>query len=249
MQTIYIIVKILCFVLFGTISSNTQKNQSLEDEELKNRLSNFDNELVSIDSIDFSKYENLSDLRAWLIDTLTPLKWKIKYYVKNDETINQDIYIKISKKGFENIYKGEHLLEYRRYFIPTFLSETDDAIIMEHGCATDCAAITLISKNEVNDIETYVHILDFNEERNLLLYFTDSTYRHENKMLQIEFIDLEKNKKSTFSLQSICSAVYKPSCIDTIIYNKHDIEIVTSLRESLDDIEAIQKRHLIKITK
>lgn len=237
----------LIFVILGCQNIDKSKPESTIQDVEELEISNQDGSLISVDSIDFEMYPDLFDLRTCIKDTITTSNWNIEYFVKNDSTIDKDIYIKISKNKFENIYKGESLLEFRRYFIPTYLSETEDEMILEHGCATDCSAITLISKKDTNLSEVFTHVIDFNEERKILIHITDSTYTNEAEMFQLEAINLNSDKRSNLTLRNICTDVYKASCIDTIIYKTDEIEIITLLRESMEESESTKKRNLIKI--
>lgn len=238
---------LLFFMILGCQNLDKSDSENLIQATKKEEISNLDTSFISIDSVDFNTYPEMLELRAWVNDTITKSNWKIEYLVKQDFKINKDIYIRVSKGKFESIYKGEHLLEFRKYFIPVYLCETEDEIIMKHGCATDCAAITLISKQDSTLIETFEHVADFNEERNILIHLTDETYDNESEMFQIAVINLKSNKRSKLTLESICTAPYKPSCIDTIIYKVDEVEIVTSLRESIEEEEYSKRRNVVKI--
>ncbi len=214
--------------------------------EIKKSI-NLDGKLIAIDSIDFEVYPGLMDLEAWVKDTITPLGWKIEYLVKRDSTIEEDIYIRVSKGAFDNLFYGKRLLTYRRYFIPLFIAETKDNIITTHGCATDCSAITLISKTEKGSIQTYRHVVDFNEKHKTLVYISDSTYKYEYDIFHVGIVDIERDKSKDLILNNICTAVYKPYCIDTIIYRNAEVKIVTSLRKSMEYSEYSKSTHTIHL--
>jgi len=176
---------------FSCQRSDKSNKNSIKTELEVIEINSSKGQFISIDSVNFEKYPHMQELKAWVKNTTTKSNWRIEYLVKTDSTIDKDIYIRISNSNFENIFKGEHLLEFRRYFIPTYLSETEKDIVFEHGCATDCSALTLISKNDSTLVERYSHVIDFNEERKILLHISDSTYSYEDKMFQIESVDLK----------------------------------------------------------
>lgn len=236
-------IRLYFLIIFTTISCVSKDKFNTKHKDLSRK-----EKFISIDSINFEKHQNLSDLRAWLNDTITETNWKIEYLVKNDSTIDKDIYIKVSKNKFKNTFKGTKLLEYRRYFIPTLFYETQNEIIFKHGCATECSALTLISKQNTEKMEEYINVVDFNKDQNILIYLTDSTFTNEDKMFQLEIINLNTRKKSRLTLKNICTPVLKTSCIDTIIYKPSGrIEIITSLRENFNEVKNIKKTNLIKI--
>lgn len=235
-------------LLFASSCQSTHQSgtKNTSEQPIVQAGSDWTRDFISIDSINPNRYPDIFfGARYRTRDTITPSNWKVEYKVKNDSTIDQDIYIRISKGQFENIYKGKHVLKYRTYFIPRYLSETDDVILMEHGCATDCSAITLISKQVANRSKEYRNVVSFNEERGILIYLTDSTYTSRDKVFQIGIVNLNTQNQTNLTLNNRCTPIHKPSCIDTIIYREKEVEIVTLLQEDFEHVESSKKVHVV----
>jgi len=206
-----------------------------------------DSTLISIDSIDFEKYPDHQDLRAWINDTILLSGWKISYLVKNDSTMQSDVYIAWQKDSLSYIYFGEQLLEFRRYFIPTFEFENDKYLFMDYGCSTYCSANMAISKEDPSNFEAFYHVVNFNKEKTIISYLTEITYTRQDTIYEIKAVDFNKEKKGILSLPRICSSPYKPNCIDTFIYHNETIEIRTELRKSFEDTVYYKETNLLEM--
>ena len=223
----------LIIISFVFISCETDK---------KNTNKNYSNEFISVSNDKIIQKE----IKHYAKDTVLSSGWNIHYFLKNNERKEKDLYIKISNEHFVNTFLAENVLEYRRYFTPTFLTETNDNVIFKYGCATDCGAILLMSKNELKNKE-YLHIVEFNKKRKILTYITDNTYKNEDNLFEIGIVNFKNKIEKTLKLNKMTSAVYKPSAIDTIIYKENEIIIVTNLRENITVNEPTKKKSVIKI--
>jgi hypothetical protein len=190
---------------------------------------------------------NYFDLRIWIKDTITRDGYEIKYLVRDDSTKYNDIYIECRKGNVSGLFHGENLLQYRRYFIPTFIGETDKHIYFSHSCATDCSAILVFSKDALSNFKEFFHVVDFNIEFEQVLFVTDSTYENENKIYDLALVDLNKDKTHKITYNNLCGAVYKPTCIDTVIFNKSQVTIKTTLRKSMESEQEITQTRKIKL--
>lgn len=190
---------------------------------------------------------NYFDLEIWIKDTITKAGYEIKYLVRDDSTKYNDIYIQCSKGNLSGTFHGENLLQYRRYFIPTFIGETDKHIYFSHGCATDCSALLVFSKDTLSNFKEFFNVVDFNIEFGQVLYVTDSTYENENKIYDLALVDLKKDKIHKITYNNLCGAVYKPTCIDTVIFNKSQVTIKTTLRKSIETEKEITQTRNIKL--
>lgn len=189
-------------------------------------------DFLSIDSVDYENQPALYERVHWLTHQKrkSPSGWQIDYFVKKDSTLLEDIYIRISKGEFEHVYKGEYLLEYRNYFVPTYQAETTHHILLEHGCATDCSAITTLSKKKPLSSQTYHHVVYFNPEHSTLIHVTDSSYQYQNQFFQLKIVNLESNKAQFLKVIGPCPYAHLASCVERITPHPEYLEVVISIR-------------------
>jgi len=197
-------------------------------------------------SIDFSD-TNYTYLELYAKDTVTAAGWKIKYLVKDDSTRYNDIYIQWTKENMTGLFYGGDILLMRRYFIPTYSGETNSHIYLEHGCATDCFAILTLSKDNMGEFRDYENIVDFNIKLGQILYVTDYSYENEDRNFELALADLSKQKTHKLTYSNICSAVFKPTCIDTVIFTKTKVTIKTTLRENIATEKDIKQSREIEL--
>ena len=200
-------------------------------------------ELIAIDFQD-SIYDSLLPLYAK--DTVTKDGWSIKYFVKNNSTRYDDIYIQCSKGNLIGIFHGENLLQYRLYFIPEFVRETNSYIYFTHGCATDCWAILAFSKDNTSKYTDYERVVDYNLDFEQILYVTDRSYKNEEDIYDLALVDLKNNKTHSITYNNLCRSVYKPSCIDTVIFGQKQVIIKTSLLNIKKEEDTIETK-IIKL--
>jgi hypothetical protein len=97
--------------------------------ETTNNISNYPTDLMYVQDItDLYQHPRILEARSRLKDTVTPSGWKIAYLVKKDSTMEEDVYIKISKDNFVNVHKVERVLRYRSYFIPVYSQKLKRAL-------------------------------------------------------------------------------------------------------------------------
>jgi len=238
-KSTYIILTIISTILLVACGQKDNK----ESDNFKSQAVKQSGELLEINFSD----TNYFDLEIWIKDTITKAGYEIKYLVRDDSTKYNDIYIQCSKGNISGTFHGENLLQYRRYFIPTFIGETDKHIYFSHGCATDCSAILVFSKETLSNFKEFFHVVDFNIEFEQVLYVTDSTYENENKIYDLALVDLNKDKTHKITYNNLCGAVYKPTCIDTVIFNKSQVIIKTTLRKSIETEQEITQTRNIKL--
>jgi hypothetical protein len=238
-QPINIILIIVSTILLFACEqkSNKEKNNS------QSKVVKHSGELLEINFSDSSYF----DLEIWIKDTITKAGYEIKYLVRDDSTKYNDIYIQCSKGNLSGTFHGENLLQYRRYFIPKFIGETNKHIYFSHGCATDCSALLVFPKDTLSNFIEFFHVVDFNIEFEQVLFVTDSTYENENKIYDLALVDLKKNKTHKITYNNICGAVIKPTCIDTVIFKKSQVTIKTTLRKSIDTEQEIVQTKIIKL--
>jgi hypothetical protein len=177
--------------------------------------------------IDFNE-SNYNDLNFYAIDTVTKDGWTIKYFVKDDSTKYDDIYIKWAKGSLRGIFKAESVLQFRRYFIPQYTGENDKYLFFWHGCATDCQAVLILDKDSAFSRD-YTNVIDYNIPYGQIAYVTNKG-AEDGKPFQISLADIAKNKEHLIQFKNLCmSAAHKESCIDTIIFNKEKVVVKATL--------------------
>ena len=207
-----------------TKSKDTSKHDTIKSETGK---------LIPINFSD----TNYIDLGLYAEDTTTADGWSIQYLVKDDSTRYKDLYIVCSKENIKAIHRAENVLEYRRYFIPEFEAETKTNIYFTHGCATDCSAILVFDKDTAAKFSDYMEVVKYNVPLGQVLFVTDTTYKNEEKIYELALVDIKNHKTHKLTFNGICDGVYKPSCVDTVIFSKNKVSVTVSLRKSIEDIE------------
>ena len=202
--------------------------------------SKLDNKLVSgtggLIPINFSD-TNYVDLESYAVDTTTDDNWSIKYLVKDDSTRYNDLYIVCSKGNIKAIHRAEDVLEFRRYFIPEFKAETKTNIYFTHGCATDCSAILVFDKDSAVRFTDYLEVVKYNIQLGQVLYVTDSTYQSEKKIYELALVDISKRTTHKLTFNGICDNVYKPACVDTVIFSNNKVSVTASLRKNIESVD------------
>lgn len=248
-----IIVIVACSKLLGLVVSERQamtfsNHLLLENREPVNVISNDQSEKQTgkLQAINYSDAQYI-DLLTSTLDTITTDGYEIKYLVRDDSTKYSDIYIQCSKGKQSGVFQGKNLLEYRRYFIPKFIGESASHLYFSHGCATDCSALLVFPKDSLSTFREFSHIVDFSMEHEQILFVSDSTYKNENKLYDLVLVNLRKDKTQHVTYNNLCGAVYKPACIDTVIFNKNHVTIKTTLRENIKLEKMIQQTRQIKL--
>lgn len=217
-----------------TNSKDTSKHDTIKSET---------GELIPINFSD----TNYIDLGLYAKDTTTADGWLIQYLVKNDSTRYKDLYILCSKGDIKAIHRAEDVLEYRRYFIPEFAAETKTNIYFTHGCATDCSAILVFDKDTAGKFSDYLQVVKYNVPLGQVLYVTDTTYQNEEKIYELALVDIKNHKTHKLTFNGICDGVYKPSCVDTVIFSKNRVSVTVSLRKSIEDNEQAKQIRTIRL--
>lgn len=192
--------------------------------------------------------KNYSGLQSSTIDTITNDGWKIRYLVKDDSTKFRDIYIECSKGKYRGLFYGARLLEYRRYFIPGYIGETDSHIYFRHGCATDCSAILTFSKDSVCQFNDVENVVDYNIKLGQILCVAESTYENDESLFELALVDLKRDRFHKIIYEkAVCMNVYKPACIDTVIFSDNQVTITTTLADQKTHMKDIKETRRIKL--
>jgi hypothetical protein len=190
--------------------------------------SGYSGRLISIDITD----SHFIDIGSYTTDTITPDGWSVKYYVKDDSTKYDDVYIEWSKGNVRGVYKGESLLQFRRYFIPQYKGENAKNLFFWHGCATDCQAVLTLNKDSAIE-KDYTSVIDYNIQNGQIVYVSDYSFENEPSF-QLTVADLMRDKEHSVRFKNLCmTAANKSSCVDTIIFRKDKVLLKATL--TVDD--------------
>ena len=200
----------------------------------------------SLGAIDFTD-PAYQDLALYAKDTILQDGWVIQYLVRNDSTKHQDIYLRCGKSQASETYFGAGLLEVRRYFIPRLEAETKSFLFFGHGCATDCSALLVFSKDSPHSFQNFENVVGYDPNNAQILQVTDSSYEHEDRSYDLRLVDLLHGKTHRLTYRNICRGVYKPACVDTVLFGKSRTLVKTTLERSLGNPEKISKTRAVDL--
>jgi hypothetical protein len=190
---------------------------------------------------------NYLDLKLYAMDTTTKEGWSIKYFVKDDSTRYKDLYIICSKGHIKAIHRAENVLEFRRYFIPEFEGETKTNIYFTHGCATDCSALLVFDKDSTAQFTDYLEVVKYDMQLGQVLYVTDTTYQNEEEIYELGLSDISRHKIHKLTFHGICDNVYKPACVDTVMFSKNQVSVIVSLRKSIESVDQAKQTKTVRL--
>lgn len=238
MQLLRYFILTLTFLIFVACRQTAIKGTA----KLNNSISQT-GELVPINFSD----TNYSDLTINAVDTITTGGWSIKYFVKDDSTKYKDLYISCSRGNIKSIFFADNVLEFRRYFIPEFETETKTNIYFTHGCATDCSAILVFDKSNPGTFTDYSQVVKTNFGLGQILYVTDSSYKNEQYIYELALVDLSKRKTHKLTFHGVCDDVYKPACVDTVIFSKNKVSVTASLRKNIESVDQTKQTKTVRL--
>ena len=181
------------------------------------------------------------------LDTITTGGWSIKYFVKDDSTKYKDLYISCSRGNIKSIFLADNVLEFRRYFIPEFETETKTNIYFTHGCATDFSAILVFDKSNPGTFTDYSQVVKTNFGLGQILYVTDSSYKNEQYIYELALVDLSKRKTHKLTFNGVCDDVCKPACVDTVIFSKNKVSVTASLRKNIESVDQTKQTKTVRL--
>lgn len=202
----YLIISLLFFIGCKKNEGVKYNNSSANKGETKYTLLSIDRTIQSVDQ-----------------DTITKDGWKIEYLVKNDSTKSHDIYIRVSKGNIEKISKHPDALDMRSYFIPSYAFETDKYILFEHGCATDCSAITVIPKDNKDKPVEFEFVLKYDMKLSTVVFLNTKTFISD--IPTISAYNLEENIEKSVTFKNRCFSTSPNKCISDIAIKSKKVEL------------------------
>ncbi len=177
------------------------------------------------------KDTNYIDLELYVHDTTTKDNWKISYAVKDDSTRYKDIYIKCAKGKSKYYYRNADVLLLRRDFIPQYRSENNRYIFFEMICATECNALLIFDKKNLN-FTPYLSVIDYSNLYNQIVFMPASTKPFDK--LTVKTINLNSNQTKIVSFKNICSSLPKELSITKVNFDSDSIKIMAKLIDAKD---------------
>ena len=92
-----------------------------------------------------------------------------------------------------------------------------------------------------------MEVVKYNVPLGQVLYVTDTTYQNEQKIYELAFVDIERHKTHKLTFNGICDGVYKPACVDTVIFSKNKVSVTVSLRKSIEDIDQTKQIKTVRL--
>jgi hypothetical protein len=143
-------------MIFSLFFCSQKKKENSPDAESIQYLGN--DKLLPINFKD----TNYVDLILYAKDTITNDGWRIRYLVKDDNSKYNDLYIECSKGNCKAVFYGDGILQFRRYFIPEYVGETENFLFFTHACATDCLALLVMEKDNAPTLIDYQRVCEYN---------------------------------------------------------------------------------------
>lgn len=160
-------------------------------------------------------------------DTITAGGWKIQYFVKDDSTRYNDLYIKWSKGDRIGIFKYKDVLLMRSYFIPQYAGENKTHLFLEHGCATSCWAVLVLSKGIKPQAIDFTYVSDFSIKYGRVVYLPEMSYGMES--FDVAVFDLNTNTQKLVHFKNICKIIEEIDCLDSVLFKKNSLHLFASL--------------------
>ncbi|AFM03747.1 hypothetical protein Fleli_1315 [Bernardetia litoralis DSM 6794] len=176
-------------------------------------------------------------------DTVTEMRWRIKYLANPNDT--NAVYISCKKGEVQTVYKIPRILGgYRTYFVPAFVKETTHCIYFQYGCATSCQAILVFSKIR-RKFTDFQKVVEADLNLNLIVRVTD--WNTHNNEFELELIDLREYKNYIIMYENYCRAAsYKNICVNEVIFSDKQVIIKTTLSAPKNWEKEIKETRVIK---
>jgi len=193
------------------------------------------------------KDSSYTDVQFYAKDTLTKGGWSIKYFVKDDSTRYDDIYIQWSNKKHSGLYCADAVLQFRRYFIPKYKGENDKHLFFTHACATTCKAILTVSKDKDLAIRSFVTMIDYNIPNGQVVYVADHPYS--DSELEVSVVDLNKMVEKQVAFKNKPLYLEADQNIDSVSFSKKRIKLFATMIDIRDKTERkmIRETHQIDL--
>ena len=196
--------------------------------------------------IDF-RDSNYTDVQFYAKDTLTKGGWSIKYFVKDDSTRYDDIYIQWSNKKRSGLYCADAVLQFRRYFIPKYKGENDQHLFFTHACATTCKAILTFSKGKDLATRSFVTMIGYHIPNGQVVYVADNDYS--DNALEVAVVDLNKKVEKQVSFKNKPLYLEADQNIDSVYFSKNRIKLFATMIDITDKTgkKMIKESHQIDL--
>lgn len=166
-------------------------------------------------------------------DTTLQSGWTIQYLVRDDTTKYHDVYIRWTKAGKSGLFFGEHLLDFRTYFVSEFSGENDENLFMEHGCATSCAGLLVLNKQNLRHRD-FAHIVSYDIKTNKIVWLSDENFANDGNFV-VTATDLSTNNDTAVAFSNLALGSLKESYVDTVLFSKRSVTIKCTLLDAKDD--------------
>lgn len=224
--------KLVAFLITSTVAFLGCRNNQSEKAKVHYAHSSINRNTGTLIPIDAND-TNYLDVKAYAYDIVTQSGWSIKYFVRDDSTRYNDLYIQWSKGDIKQIYNAKGVLQLRRYFIPSFIGESKSHLFLWHGCATGCQAVLAFEKGGKREAHDHLDVVDWNIESNKIVAIPNSAWFTEPSLGLVVY-DLNKHRNVKVGFHNLCMASFKPYCIDTVLFTNTTVTIKATLTDKAD---------------
>jgi len=200
----------------------------------------------SLISINFAD-TNYNGVQDYAKDTITKSGWAIKYFIKDDSTRYDDLYIKWSKGSVIGTFYCGDALEMRRYFIPVLSGENKSHIFLEHGCSTGGEAVLILPKYNELKGRDYSYVIKYDITTSQIVYMPENSFNTDTPIFSV--IDLHRNIEKQILFKNIYTPRPEDGCIDRVIFNKDFVKLYATLQDKNAPDKSVKESHIVRFGK
>ena len=210
------------------------------DSEKKLETPQFQSHDLLIIPNDLSTFERNTDSTYGVpIDTTTKNNNFIKYLKSNNPCCSDNIYIKWGNDTVNRTFIAQNVLQYRSYFIPEIAAETNDYLILEHGCSTDCSAVLFLPLNNFEEAHDVISIIEYSK-KNYTVVKSIENNDAENEHEFLEAINVKSNKTKRIIFKNSGVAARLIFLVDSCHITDNEIYIRANLLDRQRDKEIVE---------
>lgn len=184
---------LLAILLFIGCDQSTNRRNKISTSK-----SNFGDSLTIPQSI--STFSRESENSFWIPkDTMTVHGNFLKYLITNDSCCLNNIYINWGNDSVNRIEIAQSIRQFRSYFTPSLVHETEDYLILEHGCSTECKAVLFLPLNTYEKIHHILNIVKYDPKTSIVICgLLDNTFLSKHEFVVAINIKTGNQKRITF---------------------------------------------------
>ena len=222
---------IILIIGFGCRHSNPEKKLKTSKVQFRDSM------IIPKDILTFSR---INEDTYWIpVDTITKNKNFIKYLKTQDSCCSDNLYINWGNDSVNRIFIAQNVLQYRSYFTPELVAETNDYLILEHGCATDCSAVLFLPLNNYEKPNDVTDIISYSRKNfTVIKGLENNTGENEHEFIEAINVKTNKTKRIIFTHSGI--AARQIFLVDSCNLSDNEIYIRANLYDRQKDKEIVE---------